>query len=70
MATASSAPATVTITVTEVNDAPTALADSYTTNENQPLNVNAANGVLDNDTDADDDDLTAVLVTGRVERHA
>ncbi len=59
-----SAPATVTITVTEVNDPPIAAADSYTTGENQRLNVNAGNGVLDNDTDADDDDLTAVLVTG------
>ncbi len=60
----SSARATVTITVAEVNDPPIALADSYTTDENRTLNVNASNGVLDNDTDAEDDDLTAVLVTG------
>jgi VCBS repeat-containing protein len=59
-----SAPATVTITVTEVNNPPLAVDDSYTTDDNRPLNVNAGNGVLDNDTDADDDNLTAVLVTG------
>ncbi len=58
-----SAPATVTITVAAVNDPPIAVADSYTTDDDGPLNVNAGNGVLDNDTDADDDDLTAVLVT-------
>ena len=59
----SSAPATVAINVAAVNDPPVAVADSYATNENLALNVNAANGVLDNDTDADTRDLTAVLVT-------
>ena len=56
--------ATVTITVNAVNDAPVAQADSYTTDEDQTLNVNAGNGVLANDTDADANDLTAVLVAG------
>jgi VCBS repeat-containing protein len=60
----SSEPATVTISVAEVNNAPIAVADSYSISENQTLNVNANNGVLDNDTDADDDDLTAALVSG------
>ena len=45
--------ATVTITVTPVNDAPVAVNDSYNVNEDGTLNV-AAPGVLANDTDADD----------------
>jgi VCBS repeat-containing protein len=59
-----SPPATVTITVAQVNEAPVVAADSYSTNENRTLNVNAGNGVLANDTDADNDRLTALLVTG------
>jgi VCBS repeat-containing protein len=59
---ASSKPATVTISVAEVNDPPTAVADSYTTAENRTLNVDARNGVLGNDTDPNDDKLTAILV--------
>ena len=59
----SSEPATVTITVTPVNDAPTAQPDVYSTPEDTPLVVGAADGVLENDTDPDDDDLTAVLVS-------
>ena len=61
--TADSNTATVTITVTAVNDAPVATNDSYSTNEDTPLNV-AAPGVLGNDTDADGNPLTAVLVSG------
>lgn len=45
------------------NNAPMATDDSYVTNEEQALIV-AAPGVLTNDTDADGDLLTAVLVTG------
>ncbi|MCD0461883.1 Ig-like domain-containing protein [Roseiconus lacunae] len=45
------------------NDAPVAVADTYTVVENQTLTVSAANGVLNNDTDAEDDPLTATLVT-------
>src|SRR5439155_325434 len=52
---------TVSITVTAVNDAPVAVADSYSTNEGTALTVAAA-GVLANDTDVDGDALTAVLV--------
>jgi len=60
---ASSNVATVTITVTAVNDAPVATGDSYTTAEDSPLTV-AAPGVLGNDSDVDGDVLTAVLVSG------
>ena len=54
-------PATVSITVTAVNDSPAAVDDSYTVNEDTTLTV-AAPGVLENDTDAEDDPLTASLV--------
>ncbi|WP_301750354.1 tandem-95 repeat protein [uncultured Erythrobacter sp.] len=56
--------ATVTITVIDVNDPPVGSADTYTTAEDTVLNVIAANGVLFNDNDIDNDPLTAVLVTG------
>ena len=55
--------ATVTITVTAVNDAPVAAVDSYTTTEDTPLTI-AAPGVLANDTDVDSTALTAGLVSG------
>ena len=54
--------ATVSITVNAVNDAPAAVADSYSTNEDTTLNV-AAPGVLGNDTDAEANPLTAVKVS-------
>ena len=44
------------------NEAPVAENDSYNVNEGSPLDVNAAEGVLSNDTDADEDTLTAALV--------
>jgi len=50
------------------NDGPVAVADSYTTIKNIPLSI-AAPGVLDNDTDADGDSLTAVLVSSSVHGH-
>ena len=59
----SSDTATVTITVTPVNDAPLALADSYGTTEDTALTVPAP-GVLGNDLDIDSGTLTASLVTG------
>jgi VCBS repeat-containing protein len=55
--------ATVTITVTAANDAPTAAADAYGTSEDTALTV-AAPGVLGNDSDPDGDALSAVLVSG------
>src|SRR5688572_24180033 len=42
---------------------PTAVADSYSVNEDTTLNV-AAPGVLGNDTDPQSNSLTAVLVSG------
>jgi VCBS repeat-containing protein len=58
-----SAPTTVTIDVSGVNDAPVALSESYTTTQDVPRTVAASSGVLANDTDADLDPLTAVLET-------
>ena len=52
--------ATVSITVTAVNDAPVAADDAFTANEDQTL----TGDVLANDTDIDTTGLTAALVTG------
>ncbi|WP_254594990.1 retention module-containing protein, partial [Achromobacter animicus] len=46
------------------NPAPTAVADSGTTDEDTSLTVNAQNGVLSNDTDPDGDTLTVSQVNG------
>ena len=56
--------ATVTITVSPVNDAPVAVNDAYTTNEDTPLTVVLANSVLVNDTDTEGNALTAILNVG------
>jgi VCBS repeat-containing protein len=59
--------ATVTISVVPAgggNVPPVARADRFATNEDQTLNVNAGNGVLANDADANGNPLTAVLVSG------
>ena len=53
----------MTITVNEVNTAPTAGDNSYSTDEDTTLNVPAP-GVLGNDTDPDGDSLNAVLQSG------
>ncbi len=53
--------ATVTLTVTPVNDWPLAAHDAYTLTEDTPL-YNAAPGLLTNDTEIDGDPLTAVLL--------
>ena len=55
--------ATVTVVIEAVNDEPVAGNNSYSTNEDQVLNV-AAPGVLGNDTDIDGGPLRAVLVSG------
>ena len=52
--------AVVSITVTPVNDAPVAVDDSYTTAEGGTLTVSSGDGVLKNDTDAENDTLTVV----------
>lgn len=59
----SSPPSTVEITVDGVNDAPVANPESYATEEEEPLVVDAGDGLLDNDTDVENDSLTAVLVS-------
>ncbi len=46
------------------NIAPIAFADSYSVDEDTPLNVLVGTGVLSNDTDTESDPLTAVEVTG------
>ncbi len=54
---------TATVAVS-TNAAPVAAADAYLTDEDVPLTVAAAGGVLANDTDADGDALTAWPVSG------
>jgi VCBS repeat-containing protein len=60
---ATSGVATVTITITSVNDIPVAVNDAYTVTEDATLTVGGS-GVLANDTDADGTALTAILVSG------
>jgi aspartate 1-decarboxylase len=59
---ATSVPATVTITVNPINDTPQAVADTRVTDENTPLEVNAP-GVLANDSDVENSSLSTQLVT-------
>ncbi len=61
--TLASAIATVNLTVNAVNDQPLADADAYSTNEDTPLIVAAAQGVLEGDTDVDGDALSARVVS-------
>ena len=64
---------TVTLTITRVDQPPTASNDSATTPQDTPLTVSAP-GVLRNDNDGDGDPLTAILVSqpthGAVAFHA
>ncbi|HEY6743515.1 MAG TPA: tandem-95 repeat protein, partial [Lapillicoccus sp.] len=55
--------ATVSLTVTPVNDPPVVTGDSYSTAEDTPLTMPAP-GVLGNDSDPDGDTLSATQVTG------
>ena len=57
-----SAPATVNVTITAVNDAPTGQDDHYHVAEDGVLTLSGAS-ILDNDADLDGDHLTATLVT-------
>jgi VCBS repeat-containing protein len=59
---AQSAPATVTITVT--NQPPAASQDAYSVDEDSTLSANAGLGVLSNDADPENDEMTATLVSG------
>ncbi len=56
-------PATVTITVNPVNDAPVAKDNSYSTHFNTALNITSTDGVLSDDTNVDGDLLTAIQVS-------
>ncbi len=56
--------ATVTLEVNSVNDGPVAVNDEYSTQEDTPLTINAAAGLIGNDTDTDGDSLIASLVSG------
>ena len=58
--------ATVTIDVGSVNDAPVGVADGYFVDEDETLSVDAAIGVLDNDSDADGDDLSATVISSTI----
>ena len=58
----SSNEATVTLTVNPINDAPTASDDSYTISEDSAL-VIVAPGVIDNDSDVDEDSLSSLIDT-------
>jgi VCBS repeat-containing protein len=60
---AKTASGSAAIAITAVNDAPVAVNDSYTVDEDTPLSV-PGNGVLANDTDADSSSVTAALVSG------
>jgi Big-like domain-containing protein/uncharacterized protein DUF4214 len=51
------------ISLVAINDPPSAADDSFTASSGQPLNVPAP-GLLSNDSDADGDPLSAVLVQG------
>ncbi|MGI9424532.1 MAG: tandem-95 repeat protein, partial [Hyphomicrobiaceae bacterium] len=55
--------ATLTLAVTPVNDAPTATDDSDSTAEDTTLTVNAASGLLTNDSDLDGDAITVTQFT-------
>ena len=54
---------TITVNVVDQNDDPVAQGDTDTVDEEGILNVDAANGVLANDTDEDDDSLSVTEVT-------
>ncbi|WP_231607038.1 cadherin-like domain-containing protein [Crocosphaera watsonii] len=54
------------ITITPINDAPVANDDVYPVDENSILTVDAINGVLGNDSDADPTDILSVMLENDV----
>ncbi len=56
--------AAVTVNVTPVNDAPATAADAYATDEDTPLTIDAAGGLLANDSDVEGNPITATLIAG------
>lgn len=59
----SAATYTLTIDVSPVNDAPVAIADSYSVAENATLSIDSGSGVLANDTDVEGDALTTFKIS-------
>ncbi|MEM8485966.1 MAG: Ig-like domain-containing protein [Bacteroidota bacterium] len=55
---------TFTISIRRLNTAPSGVADNYIVDQGQLLSVGAANGVLANDSDPENDNLTVRLITG------
>ena len=55
--------ATVTLNILPINDPPSAVGNSYSVDEGQTLNITAP-GVVGNDTDPENDNLTATQLTG------
>ena len=55
--------AEVTITVNPVNDAPVANNDQFTINEDESLNLTNPQSILSNDSDVDEDEIKAILVS-------
>ncbi|NES94124.1 MAG: DUF4347 domain-containing protein [Desertifilum sp. SIO1I2] len=55
--------ATVTLTVDSVNQPPVARDNEYTLEQNTVLTVEVADGVLSNDTDPENDRLSAILIS-------
>jgi VCBS repeat-containing protein len=66
---ANSVAATVTINVTPVNDTPIGMPDVYDVDQDTALIVAAADGVLQNDIDEDEEALRAIHVSGSGPRH-
>ena len=60
--TITSEPVEVGVRVAAAQDVPIAAADTYTLDEDTPLNVDVANGLLANDIDPDSETLTAAVV--------
>ena len=54
---------TVSLTIESLNDAPLASVDSYSIEEDGTLSINAADGLLSNDSDVESSSLTASVAT-------
>jgi len=60
---------TATVNLSITNQAPVAVNDSYSVLHDQVLSASATSGVLANDTDGNNDTLTASLLSGRGPNH-
>jgi VCBS repeat-containing protein len=52
------------VNLSEINDAPITKTDSYSVNEDTTLSTNVSNGVLSNDLDIENHNLSAKVITG------